>query len=886
MKNFFLLFVILNPIFGKLISQNIIVQPYIQNINENSARILFETDISINSYASYGIDPDNLNNTSSSSMQSGDGTTRIHTCILSDLNPDTKYYYKINLANGSTSPVFHFTTLKIREEEEEITLIAISDMQMMSSSPNIFSDIINEGIIQIVNQSEGGIDNLHGILLIGDLVQNGGNYSEWRNTFFIPSQNLSPYVPFYPAIGNHDSYNNGLSNYLKYFDLPVNGDPGFPEQWWYRDFSNVRVISLNSNSSPEQLTQQLTWLQTLTNSACTDDYIDFVVLQLHHPFKSEMWTPGELVFTGEVIELLQNFSTNCGKPSVHLFGHTHGYSRGQSKDHKHLWVNVATAGGSIDYWGQFPNHDYEEFSTSEDEYGFVMIKAIGGPDPSLALKRYSRGDDTDFKDNVLTDEIILNRLNYLPARPKAIFPTGQLPFNCVKLKASQFDDPSDLHQASHWQISTNQNFTQIVKDIWKQHKNLYNDTDTQSDDDLTDENISNLAPSTTYYWRVRYRDQYLNWSEWSDTIQFSTLPSSSTSNMLLNEGAENGTLNWTGQIESLTSNECESVPPYLGQRFFAVGGVCSNEQNLGTAEQRLNVSTYAGQIDNNELSITYSGYLRAYAYNNDSPEISVSFYNAGNQLIGSAPFFGNNSNQWMLVSNTVEIPSSTRLIRFILRGTRFSGTDNDSYFDELSAKLVTTAPCFSCYGQSEIDQDGDGFCSDLDCDDNDQYIYPGALEICDGKDNNCDGFFDNGNQVTWTGSGDGSSWEDDSNWSQNFVPLPCQHVVIDLQDSIFVHSNPLVKSIFVGTETFLQIIPEANLIIDSQLNPGFSSLEISGELENHGRLDIKNSSADGIKLSGTVENTGRIYIDNIILNSINALSSSEMNSSGLIKIKK
>src|SRR5690606_17761934 len=55
------------------------------------------------------------------------------------------------------------------------------------------------------------------------------------------------------------------------------------------------------------------------------------------------------------------------------------------------------------------------------------------------------------------------------------------------------------------------------------------------------------------------------------------------------------------------------------------------------------------------------------------------------------------------------------------------------------------------------DKDGDGFGDDTetsdvaeegyveingDCDDNDDTVYPGAMEILDGKDNNCNGLID------------------------------------------------------------------------------------------------------------------------------------------------
>jgi hypothetical protein len=42
------------------------------------------------------------------------------------------------------------------------------------------------------------------------------------------------------------------------------------------------------------------------------------------------------------------------------------------------------------------------------------------------------------------------------------------------------------------------------------------------------------------------------------------------------------------------------------------------------------------------------------------------------------------------------------------------------------------------------DADGDGFGADVDCDDVNASIFPGALEFCDGVDNDCDGLVDNG----------------------------------------------------------------------------------------------------------------------------------------------
>ncbi|MEZ4987069.1 MAG: MopE-related protein [Saprospiraceae bacterium] len=52
------------------------------------------------------------------------------------------------------------------------------------------------------------------------------------------------------------------------------------------------------------------------------------------------------------------------------------------------------------------------------------------------------------------------------------------------------------------------------------------------------------------------------------------------------------------------------------------------------------------------------------------------------------------------------------------------------------------------------DEDNDGFYSYEDCDDSDNTIYPGAPEICDEKDNNCDGNTDEGVQLTFFADND------------------------------------------------------------------------------------------------------------------------------------
>jgi len=70
------------------------------------------------------------------------------------------------------------------------------------------------------------------------------------------------------------------------------------------------------------------------------------------------------------------------------------------------------------------------------------------------------------------------------------------------------------------------------------------------------------------------------------------------------------------------------------------------------------------------------------------------------------------------LSSTPEISSITNVIV----GAHTAGSRGEAYF-------FTDA----------LDVDGDGFLSDVDCDDNNPLVFPGAPEIEDGLDNDCDG---------------------------------------------------------------------------------------------------------------------------------------------------
>ena len=674
-----------------LLGQTLLVQPYLQSATPTSMVIMWETNVNTESIVQYGLTPSLGSSTSGTSMTTL-GSTILHTVTLTGLTPAARYYYKV-ITGSAQSSVFDFVAPPLRNSEVPVNIVLMSDMQKDGGNPTIFSNLINTSLLPYIASQYGTplSDHLQMAVLPGDVVDNGNAYAQWKNDFFDPAQALWRSVPCYPAIGNHEV---NSQNYFNYYTLPANGTPGYLEHWYYTDYSNVRVLSIDSNS-PYRLQAQLNWVDSILALSCADPLIDFVFAEMHHPFKSELWLPGEADYTGDVVERLENFTTTCGKPSIHFFGHTHAYSRGQSRDHNHLWVNVAVSGGNIDYWGEFTNVDYDEYIVSQDEYGFVMVEVTAGENPQFVLKRLSFGDQYNPGGTTETDLMTIRMNNIAPLAPVALFPTVTdtvSPF-CFTMQADGFTDPDDDgFGAAHWQISADSiNFSSPVFESWKQYENWFQEVDLQAGDDLTNEEATNLQGGHPYWWRVRYRDRSMEWSPWSATTRFNTRALDSlTSNMIVNPGAETGINGWTattGVIESLNPLECAGINPYQGAKYFAIGALCV-EFPFASAYQDMNIATHAALIDANEVLVNYGAYLADYA-NTDEPSFALQFLNGGGQVISGTDTIRHRQAAWTLKQAMVPVPIGTRTIRYILMGTRFSGVDNDSYADNIFCKLFT-----------------------------------------------------------------------------------------------------------------------------------------------------------------------------------------------------
>ena len=665
------------------------VEPYLQDAEPTSIRVMWESAAQGMSTLEWGVD-EALGNVLTSPGTASTGGA-MHDVLIEGLEPGTPYFYRV--ASGPVSTLTHrFRTPPLHQAEADFTFVAMSDMQKSGNDPDVFDEIVHQGVLDYFGGETS--DEIALVLIPGDLVVNGNTYGQWANDFFTPSHDLFAQVPLYPVLGNHEV---NSTYYFQYFHLPENGTAGYEEHWWHKDFGNVRFLGLDSNG-PYDGPEQLAWLSDVLETTCAMDHIDFVFAQLHHPHKSELWTPGESDFTGQVVAELEAFSSACGKPSIHFFGHTHGYSRGQSREHKHLWINVASAGGAIDYWGQWPQFDYDEFEITTDDWGFVTVDVEAGNDPQFTVKRLSRGDNAETLNNVCTDSLVVTKASQPPPPPAAVAPLGSTqPPECIVLAAAPFGSgPSGaLHGASQWQVAAEINgFNTPLADVWERHRNVYFNEDTQAGASLTTEAIPGLPENAALFWRVRYRDRGLDWSPWTAPVPFFTSESLQGDNLLVNPGAEEGLLGWTiteGVAESLTAGECNGVNPFDGEHYFAVGGLCT-ESDLGRMHQDVDVSAWADSIDAGVQVAYASGMLSDWS-GADIPAMRLVFLDEAGEETGATGWFEMPSATWTAVDLESTLPTLTRTVRLELQGTRIAGTDNDSYFDALSLRLGSVTDC-------------------------------------------------------------------------------------------------------------------------------------------------------------------------------------------------
>ena len=287
----------------------IINGPYLQNVSKDSITVMWETLRLDESHVEYGL-------TQNYEMSETDPElVRIHEVILTSLEPETMYHYRVSCGTQTVSKTF----ITGVHEETPFSFVVYGDSFKYPNKHRQIAKGISEAKPNF-------------IIHTGDLVNGGFRLATWDKQFFWPLFDVIDHIPLFPCLGNHE---DSRKNYSRFFSLPNN------ESYYSFDYGNSHFTVLDSNVEYNQDSEQYKWLEE--DLRASDKFWKFV--GFHHPpyssgrHKSSLkirdaWTPlfskykVDVVFTGH----------------DHLYERTYPIAPAFSED-KHPITYVVTGGG-------------------------------------------------------------------------------------------------------------------------------------------------------------------------------------------------------------------------------------------------------------------------------------------------------------------------------------------------------------------------------------------------------------------------------------------------------------------------------------------------------------------------------------------------------------
>jgi hypothetical protein len=324
---------------------NFIVEPYLQQLNDTSFKVLWETSVPARGFVRLGVAEFNVLKPDLTQMFYMDNSSEFPNVLVNGLKPGEKYFYQAFAVAETGDTLFgSVTPLNIPDYSKmPVSFAVIGDTQ---NSPDIWGKLSNWISREIPSF----------IVHVGDLVQNGYNKEDWVDEFFKPAKELLRFYPLYPVLGNHEG-NHPF--FYQYFDLPS------PEWFYTIKKGDVLFIFADTNKDILPGSAQYRKFEKILASATET----WKIVVHHHPvYVSEQGFYGNTWFQnsvhGDPNEMhLKKLYDTYGVDLV-LNGHAHFYERtwplfNDRVDPEKGVVYITTGGG---------NDEYSKFAANKSWY--------------------------------------------------------------------------------------------------------------------------------------------------------------------------------------------------------------------------------------------------------------------------------------------------------------------------------------------------------------------------------------------------------------------------------------------------------------------------------------------------------------------------------------
>ena len=293
--------------------------PYLQNGAPTAVTIRWRTDVPTLTEACAGTDASSLN------IFAFDPTpTTEHEARLTDLDPDTLYYYAVSdgadFIEGPGAE-WTFRTPPAFGTVKPVRIWALGDCGTGRNGSGR-AESVRDGYLNSPLYQPPDV-----WLMLGDNAYGSGADAEYQNAVFDTYRPTLHSSILWSTLGNHETYTPGTP-YFSIFTLPAAGEGGGlasgTEHYYSFDYANIHFVCLDSmESARTPASPMLTWLES--DLAATGQR--WIVAFWHHP----PYTKGthDSDFEIELIEMRENALPILEAYGVDLVlcGHSHVYER-------------------------------------------------------------------------------------------------------------------------------------------------------------------------------------------------------------------------------------------------------------------------------------------------------------------------------------------------------------------------------------------------------------------------------------------------------------------------------------------------------------------------------------------------------------------------------
>lgn len=511
----------LNPIY---LSTRI---PYLQSPGQTNMTVCWHDTATVQTQVEYGVDSLSLNSTTAGSSEIISLPYRWHTVKLTNLKTDCRYYYRV-MSGGNASEIYSFRTLPSTNSTSKVRFLILGDTH--SSDATMAGKVIRAAKAKMIEKFGLNFnDSVNAILHTGDIVVSGSSPEQYTKQFFKPLSSLTPYIPTLVVAGNHEAENAYFYNYLKLDELSAFPEAAdLNEKIWQLRVENSLFIGLNTNIYDQYGLFQSEWLDERLKEAESDADIDFIFIFFHHPPFSELWAyvnsqdGGSNYVKNSLLPIIKKYTK---VKEIH-YGHTHGFERGTLMgDNRGGDFRIICGGGSggyLDPWGTGDNEDLNNIHKTISEYCYQLLE-IDPNNASCTNTVYSLGTLSQPKNSEVLDTWYFSKNQKMPDKPsinKVMFTD-----NYLQVESSEFAGQDTIMSKQMQYLRAND---MILLDTVIHKQNIFgvdineNPVDLNANVDFYESKLTcnQFVENDQYYARIRYRDNNLKWSEWSNNYSF------------------------------------------------------------------------------------------------------------------------------------------------------------------------------------------------------------------------------------------------------------------------------------------------------------------------------------------------------------------------------